>query len=217
MKVTVIALTLTALSVIWGPTPSAFAGDKVATGTITNIGGKSLTVKVGDQSMAFDVDTRTTVQARGASSKASRLAAAGKAGPHLSDVLQPGQSVAVTYSEMAGALRASEIKAIPKAAAHVNTSASEDRRAIGIVKSVGAGWITIGGKSGGGASFEQTFKVDPKTMVFAKGAGTAVAAKGGRAPFSELVTSGDRVSVSYRKAGNELFAVNVHVTTKASH
>jgi hypothetical protein len=217
MKATVIALTLTALSVIWGPTAPAFAGDKVATGTITNIGGKSLTVKVGDQNMAFNVDTRTTVQARGASSKASRLAMAGKPGPHLSDVLQPGQAVAVTYSEMAGALRASEIKAIPKAPAHANASANADMRATGIVKSIGADWVTIGGSSGGGASFEQTFKIDAKTMVFGKGAGTAVAAKGGRAPIVDLVKSGDHVTVSYRAAGKDLLAFDVHVTMKASH
>ena len=169
--------------------------------------------------MAFNVDTKTTVQARGASSKASRLAAAGKPGPHLSDVLQPGQSVAVTYSEMAGALRASEIKAIPKVPAHANASASAntDKRVAGTVKSIGADWLTIAGSSGGGASFEQTFKIDAKTMVFGKGAGTAVAAKGGRAPFADLVKSGDHVTVSYRAAGKDLLAFDVHVRMKASH
>lgn len=216
MKASVLALTLTALSVIWGPTAPALAGDKVATGTITTIGGKSLTVKVGDQNMAFNVDTKTTVQARGASSKASRLAAAGKPGPHLNDVLQPGQPVAVTYSEMAGALRASEIKAIPKVPAHANASAIVDKRSAGTVKAIGTDWITIGGSSGGGAKFEQTFKVDAKTLVFAKGASTAVAAKGGRAPLTDLVKSGDHVTVSYRASGNELLASDVHVRVKST-
>ena len=91
MRSTLVALTLTALSVIWGPTASALAQDaKVAKGTITAIGGRSLTVKVGDQDMAFNVDTKTIVQARGASTKATRFAATGKPGPHLADVLQPG-------------------------------------------------------------------------------------------------------------------------------
>src|SRR5258705_63104 len=82
---------------------------------------------------------------------------------------------------------------------------------------VAKGWITISGKSGGGATFEQTFKVDPKTKVFAKGAGTAVAAKGGRAPFADLVKSGDRVTVSYRSTGKELLATDVHVRMQPSH
>jgi hypothetical protein len=215
MKPFLVALTLTALSVIWGPTAAARAGDaKIAKGTITAIGGQSLTVKVGEQDMAFKVDTNTHVQARGASTKASRLAATGKPGPHLADVLHPGQSVAVTYSDMAGSLHASAIKAIPKAP---SADANADHRSTGVVKAIGADWITINGKIGGGGTFEQTFKIDPKTMVFAKGAGTAVAAKGGKAPFAELVASGDHVTVSYHKQGTSLLASDVHVTTKVSH
>jgi hypothetical protein len=215
MRSTLTALTLTALTVLWGPTPSAIAEDaKVAKGTITAIDGRSLTVKVGGRDMAFNVDNKTTVQARGASTKTSRLAAAGKPGPGLADVLQPGQAVAVTYSDMAGSLRASDIKAIAKSDV---PDAASSMRAAGVVKSIGADWITINGRSGGGASFEQTFKVDPKTMVFAKGASTATAARGGKAPFADLVASGDHVSVSYHKLGNALLATDVHVTMKATH
>ena len=51
-------------------------------------------------------------------------------------------------------------------------------------------------------SFEQTLQDRRRhTKVLAKGAGTAVAAKGGKAPFAELVASGDHVSVSYHKLG----------------
>src|SRR5689334_24753117 len=115
MRSTVIAVALAALSVFWGPTPSTLAADaKVAKGTITAIGGQSLTVKVGDHDMAFDVDSATRVTARGASTKATRLAASGKPGPHLADVLKTGQAVAVTYSDMAGTFHASDISAIPK-------------------------------------------------------------------------------------------------------
>src|SRR3954463_15341440 len=214
MKPTVIALTLTALSVIWGPTASTFAADKVAKGTISAIGGQSLTVKVGDQNMVFNVDAKTVVTAPGAATKATQLAAPGKPGPHLKDVLQSGQAVAVTYTDMGIALHASAIKAIPKASASPNPNA--DMHSAGIVKALGADWITINGKSGGGASFEQTFKVDPKTKVFAKGAGTATAATGGRGLFDQLVASGDHVRVSYHKNGADLFASDVHVTVKAA-
>src|SRR4051812_45787113 len=214
MKSTVIALTLTALSVIWGPTASTFAADKVAKGTISAIGGQSLAVKVGDQNMVFNVDAKTVVTARGAATKATQLAASGKPGPHLKDVLQSGQTVAVTYSDMGIALHASAIKAIPKATATPNPNAQMHSE--GVVKAVGADWITISGKSGGGASFEQRFKVDPKTRVFAKGASTATAATGGRGLFDELVASGDHVRVSYHKNGADLFASDVHVTVKAA-
>jgi hypothetical protein len=215
MKSSFIALTFTALSVICLPATSTFADDsKVAKGTITAISGASLTVKVGDQDMAFNVDTSTMVTARGASSKSARLAATGKPGPHLSDVLQPGQAVAVTYSNMAGSFRASAIKAIPKASA--NTNPAPDLRSTGVVKATGADWITINGTTGGGASFEQTFKLDPHTLVWAKGASRAVAAKGGKAPFTELIGHGDRVIVAYHKSENGLLASDLHVTMKAA-
>jgi hypothetical protein len=214
MKPTVIALTLTALSVIWGPTASTFAADQVAKGTISAIGGQSLTVRVGDRDMVFNVDAKTVVQARGAATKATQLAATGQPGPRLKDILQSGQTVAVTYSDLGIALRASTIKAMPNASATPRTNA--DMHSAGVVKALGADWITISGKSGGGASFEQTFKVDPKTKVFAKGAGTATAATGGRGLFDQLVASGDHVRISYRKNGGDLFASHVHVTVKAA-
>ena len=215
MRSTVIALTLAALSVFWGPTTSTFAADaKVAKGTITEISGQSLTVKVGDRDMAFNVDSATKVTARGASTKTARLAASGKPGPRLADVLKTGQAVGVTYSDVAGNYRASEIATIPKAP---KPDANADKRASGVVKALGADWITINGHSGGGASFEQTFKVDPHTMVWAKGASTATAAKGGKAPFGELIRGGDHVNVSYRKTGEGLVAGELHVTAKATH
>jgi uncharacterized protein DUF5666 len=214
MKPTVIALTLTALSIVWGPTASTFAADKVAKGTISTIGGQSLTVRVGDHDMVFSVDTSTVVQARGAATKATRFAATGKPGPHLQDVLQSGQAVAVTYTDLGIALHASEIKTIPKAGAMPKPDA--EMHSAGIVKALGADWITISGKSGGGASFEQRFKVDPKTRVFAKGASTATAAKGGRGLFDDLVASGDHVRVSYHKNGDDLLASDVHVMVKAA-
>ena len=217
MRSTFFALTLTALFVAWWPTTSALAQNaKVARGTIAAIGGQSVTVKVGDQDMTFSIDSKTIVQARGASSKSARAAAAGRSGPHLDEVLQPGQAVAVTYNGMAGALHATAIKAISKAAAS-SASAEVEKTSAGVVKSIGADWITINGSSGGGASFEQTFKIDPRTKVFAKGASTATASKGGKAAFTDLVTAGDHVSVSYHVAGNALLASDVHVTMKGSH
>lgn len=217
MRSTLFALTLTALSIIlWPAAPAIAQGAKVARGTVAAIGGQSVTVKVGDQDLRFSIDRKTMVEARGASTKSTRAAAAGRPGPHLDEILQSGQAVAVTYDDVAGTLHATAIKALPKAAASP-ASARAEMRSSGVATSVGADWITIHGASGGGASFEQTFKIDPDTKVFAKGAGKAVAATGGKAPFTHLVASGDRVRVAYHQAGSALVASDVHVLMKASH
>ena len=215
MRPAFFALTLTALSVIWWPNASALAEDaKVSRGTVAEIGGHWVTVKVGDRDLKFDVDNRTTVETRGASTKARQATVSGKPGPHLNELLKVGQTVAVTYDGIAGSLRATRIVSIP------NGSVSNPEAAMtsaGVVTAVGANTITINGHAGSGASFEQTITIDPSTKVFAKGAGTATAAKGGKAPFAELIASGDRVSVSYRQVGNVLVASDVHVTMKSSH
>ena len=95
MKPTLFALTLTALFISWPTAPAVAQDAKVARGTITAMGGKSVTVKVGDQDMMFSIDSKTTVQPRGASTKSSRAAAAGKPGPQLDEVLHPAKLAAV--------------------------------------------------------------------------------------------------------------------------
>ena len=213
MKSTLTVLALAALSVFWGPQSSAFGQDaKVALGTVSVISARSLTVKVGDQTMTFSVDPKTLVRAPGGSTKSARASAAGKSGPHLGELLEAGQSVSVTYRDTAGALHATAISTIAKAPA-VATVANADMHSAGVVTSLGADWITISGRTGP-ASFEQTFKIDPATKVFAKGAGTATAAKGGRLPFPDIVRSGDRVTISYHMMGDSLLASDVHVTIK---
>jgi hypothetical protein len=216
MRSILAAVTLALVSIACWPVSAVAAQDtKVARGTISTLGGSSLTIKAADHDMTFKVDGNTIVQARGASTKAGRAAAAGKPGVHLQDLLKTGQAVAVTYSEGAGGLQAKEIKAVPSAAS--TGSGNSERRSTGVVKSIGPDWITVTGSSGGGASFEQTFKIDGATKVLAKGAGTAVAAKGGKAPFTDLVASGDHVSVAYHKTGDALIASDVRVTAKATH
>jgi Domain of unknown function (DUF5666) len=93
--------------------------------------------------------------------------------------------------------------------------AQDAKVARGIVTTVAASSLTIKGNSGSGSTFTQTFTIDERTRVFAKGAGTA-AAKGGRLPISDLVANGDRVSVYYEKAAGGLHASDVRVTMKAA-
>lgn len=166
--------------------------------------------------MRFVVDSKTIVEARGGSTKSAQAVAAGKTGPRLDEVLEAGQSVAVSYRDEAGTYHATRIKATAKATAST-AGAEGSMKSDGVVKAVGADWITINGRGGSGSTFDQTFKIDGGTKVLAKGAGTAAAAKGGKAPFTDLVVNGDRVSVSYRKQGDSLVATEVRVTIKATH
>lgn len=217
MRQMLLALPIAALSLIASPTPDATAQDtKIAKGTVTEIGGTSLSVKVRDQEMKFVVDNKTTVDAPGGGTKTKQANAAGKPGPHLADVVKVGQAVAVTYQDAAGDLRASRIQAIASAGAAGGSVSAVSSALIsnGTVQSMTADSITISGSSGGGASFTQTFSIDAKTWVVGKGASTKVAAKGGKAPFADLVANGDRVSVSYHKTGSTLTASDVRVTAK---
>ena len=167
--------------------------------------------------MTYAADAKTEVQARGAGTKTRQMEAAGKPGPHLSDVLTVGQTVAVTYRDNAGKPHASLIRSIPAASSgggSVKTAA--DMRSSGTVKAIGPGSLTIEGAAGSGASFTQTFVVNADTTVVGKGVGTAAAAKGGKAPFTDLIAAGDKVSVSYRKAGGTLHASDVRLVMKGS-
>jgi len=215
MRTMLYAVTIAIVSIIWWPATVALAQDRqIAHGTVSDMTGASLTIQVRGEAMRFAVDSNTQVEARGAGTKTRRLAAAGKPGPKLSDILTIGQPVAVTYLTTSGTTPlASMIKAVPS----VGTSGSvtpEELRSLGTVKSLGANSITIVGGSGGGASFEQTFRITAETKVVGKGLGTATATTGGKALFSELIAPGDRVSVAYHKAGDRLEASDVRVTTK---
>lgn len=221
MQTLLLGVSFALLSVIWYPTPYALADDThVARGTVVAIGGNSLTIKVRDQEMKFSIDPKTVVEARGAGTKTRTAQASGKPGPKLADVLTVGTPVAVTYHEVGGVLHASIVRALSTTAATDNGSASgevESMTSTGTVQAIGGNSITISGGGGGGAMFTQTFTIDERTKVFAKGAGTAAAAKGGRVPFTEIVSNGDHVSVSYRKVGDRLVASDVRVTLKAMH
>ena len=217
MRTTLLAVTLTALSLIYWPATPFAQENHVAKGVVSEIGGTSVSVKVAGEMMTFVVDTKTHVEGRGAGTKSRQIMASGKPGPGLGDVLKVGQSVAVTYSDVAGKPYASMIRTVPgvgNGGAAVQTAS--DMRSSGTVKAIAGDSITIVGASGGGASFTQTFVVNSATKVVGKGAGTAAAANGGRVPFADLIAAGDKVSVSYRKVGNALQASDVRVTMKGS-
>jgi hypothetical protein len=212
MKRTVLALAT--LAVIGWLTPAQAQDTKSARGTVTALVADSVTVKTSTGEMTFGVDDKTVVEAPGAGTKARAAAASGKSGPKLADVIKTGQSVEVRYRDMGGKLHASLIRGISAAAAA--PAKPGDKSSNGTVKSVTATSMTITGSSGGGATFTQTFTIDADTKVIGKGVGTAVASKGGKDTITDLVKSGDRVSVSYAEKGGTLHASEVRITTGAA-
>ena len=114
MKPMILALTLTTCSIVlWAPATAIAQEDKVARGTITEIGGASLTLQVRGEPMTFAVDKGTRVDAPGGSTKMRQAAVAGKFGPHLADVLKVGQPASVTYKNASGQMRASRTRSSP--------------------------------------------------------------------------------------------------------
>jgi len=212
-------LALATLAILGWLSPPAHAQDtKSARGTVTAMAADSVTVKTATGDMSFAVDDKTVVEARGAGTKARAAAAAGKSGPKLSEVIKTGESVEVNYHDMGGKLHAARIRGISAAsaaAATTTTTTASEKTASGTVKSVSATSMTISGSSGGGATFTQSYTIDPDTKVIGKGLGTAAAAKGGRTTITELVHAGDSVTVSYSAKGSALHASEVRVVTAA--
>ena len=214
MKPTILALSLTALSVGLWPASAVAQEEKVARGTIAQVGGASITLAVQGEQHTFTVDRQTRVQAPGGSTKMAQATLNGQAGPQLPDLLKVGQSAAVTYKDVPNP-RASLIRAIPSAKAGGSVKTASAMRSNGIVKTVSADSITINGSSGAGAKFTQTFVIDPQTKVIGKGAGTAAAAQGGKVVVTDVVANGDRVTVSFNPVGDTLHASQIRVMTKA--
>jgi Domain of unknown function (DUF5666) len=213
MRRLLLAVPLAALSVVGWPTTHALAQDtKTARGTVTAMAADSVTVKVGTTDMKFNVDEKTSVEAPGAGGKARQAVTAGKAGAKLADVLKVGEAVEVSYHDMGGTRHAAMIRRVST----VGDAGVPAKTSRGRVTAVSATSLTISGSANGGATFTQTFTIDPKTNVTGRGAGTAAAAKGGKTAATDLIGVGDMASVTYREEGTTLHASSVRVTTKVT-
>ncbi|MEO7135467.1 MAG: DUF5666 domain-containing protein [Vicinamibacterales bacterium] len=200
-----------------GLTAQAGAQDtKSARGTVTSVGGDSITVRVAERELKFTVDPKTVLTASGAGTAARRADAAGKPGPRLVDFVKSGDAVEVSYQETGSALRASNIRRVT-AVGSGGGSPSGDRAetANGTVDSVSGSTLVVAGSAGGSGSFKQSYVVDATTRIIAMGASTAAASKGGKVVLSDFVGIGDQVTVNYRKAGAGLHADEVRVRSKA--
>ena len=62
---------------------------------------------------------------------------------------------------------------------------------------------------------DTAFSVDAKTSVIGKGIGTKSRAKGGKATIADLLSAGDRVSVTYQEDGTAMHATKVQLLAAA--
>jgi hypothetical protein len=219
MRRILLAVPLAALSLIGWHTPDAAAqATKTARGTVTAVSDDSVTVKVRDQDMKFTVDSKTNVIAPGGSTKSRKAAAAGTSGVKVTELLSAGKAVEVAYHDMGGGmLHAASIRTVSSAGSGGGSisepapPAPATKSARGTVKSVSASSLTVSDSSGK----DWTFTVDSTTRVTGKGLGTKTAPKGGKSPITELLASGDEVTVTYHDMGGTMHAANVSVTKPA--
>src|SRR5947207_9135632 len=212
MRRFVVAMLAAVSLIAWSVVPAAAQGTKTTRGTVSAVSADSLTVKVGSTDMKFAVDGKTTVEARGAGTASKKDAASGKAGISITDTIQVGQAVEVSYSDMGGTLHASKVRRV----ASPGNAGAPPNRASGKVSAVSATSLTVNGSAGSGASFTQTYVIDDKTKVIGKGAGTMAKAKGGKIAANDLIATGDTVSVSFHDMSGTLHASEVRVVAKAT-
>jgi hypothetical protein len=94
-----------------GAAPKAAA--KRASGSVKAVSGDSLTVSAAGKDMTFAIDSSTSVVARGASTKSA--AKGGKL--MITDAVNMGDRVTVSYHEMDGKMHASEVRVTAKGTA----------------------------------------------------------------------------------------------------
>ena len=189
---------------------------KSARGTVTAIGGDSITVKAAERELKFTVDPKTVLTVSGGSTAERKAEAAGKPGPKLADFVKTGDAVEVTYQETGSTMRASSIRRVTSAGAGGGSAPPAERSETsnGTVDSLSGSTLAISGSTGSG-TFKQSFAIDATTKVIAVGASTAAAATGGKVAIADFVGVGDQVTVNYRKAGSGLHADEVRVRSKA--
>jgi hypothetical protein len=197
--------------------PLAAAQDtKTTRGSVTAVGGSSITVKTGDATQTFNIDDKTDITARGASTATRTARAAGKAGPTIADIVKVGDGVEIKYHE--AGMHAASVRVLPQSA-NLNPPppppppAPKTMTATGVVTAVTGTSLTLKTKEG-----EQTFVIDAKTEVVGKGLGTksAQAKEAGKTTvLSDFVGAGDEVGVRYTERDGAKHASEVRVDRKA--
>jgi hypothetical protein len=196
------------------PIVTAAQDTKTATGTITAIGPKTITVKVAGKEMTFNVDEKTDVTARGGSTAAREAREAGKAGPALSDLLKVGQNIEVRYHEQG--MHADRIRTVASVPSGAEATSGPPRPqsmvARGVVSAVTGNSVTL--KTGDG---ESTFAIDEKTDVVGRGLSTKTAEikrSGEKPAITDFIKTGDTIEVTYRDSDGKKLASAIRVVSK---
>ena len=194
----------------------ALAQTKTVKGKLTTVGANSITVNVDGKDMTFNVDAKTTVVAKGGSTKTRDAQAAGKTGPGITEVLKTGEPVEVAYHEKE--MHADSVRVIasvpppPPPAKAEEAPKPKAMTASGVVSAVSGNSLTVNEKTGAA-----TFTVDSKTVVSGTGLGTAgrkLEDAGGKPTLGEFVKEGDTVSVTYHEEGSAKKAAQVRIVKK---
>jgi hypothetical protein len=211
-RVSFVATAVLGFALAAGP---AFAGAEAVKGTVKAVGADSITVDSMGATKVFKLDAATSVIGKGGSTATRAAQVAGQAGPKISDVLKVGDAVEVHYKEVGGAMHATEIRTgVSLPGPEMPKVASAKATASGKITGIAADSFTV---MAGGQS--HTFKVDGKTLIQGKGAGTKSRELDvmGKAPvLSEFLKVGDEVSVDYHDASGAKMASEVRITSRPS-
>ena len=212
MRRTVLTVILVAVTLAFVTTPAHGQSTQTARGTVTAMAGNAVSIASGERAMTFAIDRQTVVTASGAGTASRAAAAAGKSGPKFSELIKVGDAIEVVYRDRGGKLMAASVRRM-RAPVESSAGAGKQKDVVnGTVESVTATALMITGGSGGGSTFRQTFTIDRGTKVVGRGAGTA--SRAGKVTAPDLVAAGDRVSVSYHRAGESLHASEIRVAKK---
>jgi hypothetical protein len=186
---------------------SAAAQEKWVRGTVSAVAGDTVTVKSMGQDMKFAVTPKTAVVARGAGSAEEAALDEGKTGVKLGEFVKVGDRVELHYTEAAGAMTATRIRAGVAASDAKSAESERGMSTRGTVSAVDGTSVTV--MAGGQA---MKFAVDGTTRFVGRGLGTKTAA-GVKLTPADAVGKGDQVTVLYREGSTH--ADEVRITRKA--
>ncbi len=181
----------------------ASAQDKAARGKATAVTNVSLTVKVGDRELTFDVDSKTLVQTQG-SGQTPGVPSTNAGGMKLTSLIQSGETVRVTYRDVKGRNLATEITRIPSTGSGGRTPVAVVNAATGTVKSITDSSLVL--MTEGTAA---TFAIDRETVLVGRNAGAPMSER--HASATHLFSPGETVSVSYMTVAGTMRATEIRV------
>jgi hypothetical protein len=206
-----------ALVLVSIPHPTGAQDTREAQGTVSAVTPTSISIKVKDQVMTFNVDEKTQVTARGASTQTRAAQAEGRKGPDLPSLVKVGEGVEIRYHEQG--MHAASIRVLPgpvegSISEKQETETAPKRTLNGTVSALTGTSLTVKTKDG-----DVTFAIDQKTQVIGKGLGTAGRKKteaGEKPVLADFVAVGDDVRVVYHEMGDVKHASEVNVTRKGT-